>query len=127
MKPRKGSHSVFSIRLHFVFVTHYRRKVITAPMLERLGQIMWQVCRKMNCELLEFNGESDHVHVLVDFHPKNSVSAVAGSLKAASSRAMKKDFPEQVAKFYQGVSFWSNSYYVASSGGAPIEKLKKYI
>ena len=69
----------------------------------------------------------DHIHALIDFHPKNSISAVAGSLKSASARTMKKDFPEQVARFYKGVSFWSNSYYVASSGGAPIEKLKEYI
>ncbi len=81
----------------------------------------------MDCELLEFSGEADHVHALVDFHPKNSISAVAGSLKSASARTMKKDFPVEVAKFYQGVSFWSNSYYVASSGGAPIDKLKEYI
>ena len=105
MKPRKGSHSVFSVRLHFVFVTHYPRKVITAAMLERLREMMWQVCRKMDCELIEFSGESDYLHALVDFHPKHSISAVAGSLKAATSRAMKKDFPEQVAKFYKGVSF----------------------
>ncbi len=83
MKTRKGSHSVFSVRLHFVFFTDYRRKVITAPMLERLREMMWQVCRKMGCELIEFSGEADHVHALVDFHPKNSISAVAGSLKAA--------------------------------------------
>ncbi len=127
IKYRRGSHSVFSVRLHFVFVTHYRRKVITAPMLERLREMFWQVCKTMDCELLEFSGEADHVHALVDFHPKNSISAVAGSLKSASARTMKKDFPVEVAKFYQGVSFWSNSYYVASSGGAPIDKLKEYI
>lgn len=127
MKPRKGSHSVFSVRLHFVFVTHYRRKVITAPMLERMQEMAGQVCRTMGCELLEFSGEADHVHLLVDFHPKNSISAVAGSLKSSLSRTMKKDFPKQVTKFYRGVSFWSNSYYVASVGGAPIEKLKEYI
>lgn len=128
MLVRKGFHRLFSVRLHFVFVTHYRRKVITAPMLERLREMFWQVCRKMDCELIEFSGEPDHVHALIDFHPKNSISAVAGSLKSASARTMKKDFPEQVKKFYWGqVSFWSNSYYVASAGGAPIEKLKQYI
>lgn len=89
--------------------------------------MFWQVCKTMDCELLAFSGEADHVHALIDFHPKNSISAVAGSLKSASARTMKKDFPEQVTKFYSGVSFWSNSYYVASSGGAPIEKLKEYI
>lgn len=128
MKPRKGSHSVFSVRLHFVFVTHYRRQVITAPMLERLREMIWQVSRKMDCELLEFSGEMDHIHILLDFHPKNSISTVAGCLKSSTARVMKKDFSEQVTKFYKDkVSFWSKSYYVASSGGAPIEKLKEYI
>jgi putative transposase len=82
----------------------------------------------MDCNLIEMSGEPDHVHLLVDFHPKNSISAVAGSLKSSTARAMKKDFPEQVKKTYkEGISFWSKSYYVASSGGAPIEKLKDYI
>ncbi len=128
MAPRKGSHSVFSVRLHFVFVTHYRRKAINAPMLKPIGEMCEQVCRKMDCELLEFSGEADHVHLLVDFHPKNSISAVAGSLKAATARTMKRTFPAEVSKFYWGTtSFWSKSYYVANSGGAPIEKLRQYI
>ncbi len=128
MKPRKGSHSVFSVLLHFVFVTHYRRRVINAPMLTRMETMCNQVCEKMGCKLVEFSGESDHVHLLVDFHPRNSISAVAGSLKAATSRAMRREFKSEVKKFYwSDVSFWSGSYYVASSGGAPIEKLKQYI
>jgi len=82
----------------------------------------------MDCELLEFSGESDHVHLLVDFHPKNSISAVAGCLKAATPRAMKRTFFAEVRKFYWGTtSFWSKSYYVANSSGAPIEKLRQYI
>lgn len=96
-------------------------------MLERMQEMFWQVCRKMDCELVEFSGESDHVHLLVDFHPKNSVAAVAGSLKASTSRAMQKEFSVEVKKFYFKPVFWSNSYYVASSGGAPIDKLKEYI
>jgi putative transposase len=127
MKPRKGSHSVFSVRLHFVFVTHYRRKAITAPILERLREMFSQVCKTMDCELIECSGETDHVHLLVDFHPKHSISAVAGSLKAATSRMVKKEFPAEFSLWYSTQSFWSGSYYVASSGGAPIEKLKEYI
>jgi putative transposase len=127
MKPRKGSHSVFSVRLHFVFVTHYRRKAITAPILERLREMFSQVCKTMDCELIECSGETDHVYLLVDFHPKHSISAVAGSLKAATSRMVKKEFPAEFSLWYSKQSFWSGSYYVASSGGAPIEKLKEYI
>jgi putative transposase len=128
MKPNKSSHAIFSIRLHLVFVTHYRKKAITAQMLERLNEMFSQVSTKMGCKLIEFNGEEDHVHLLLDFHPKNSISAVVGSLKSSSARMLKKEFPEQVNKHYWGkVSFWSNSYYCGSCGGAPIEVLKKYI
>lgn len=128
MKARKSSHSVFSVRLHFVFVTHYRRKVLDAKMLLRLEKMVNQVSEKMKCELIEFNGETDHIHILLDFHPKNSIAAVVGSLKSSTARMLKKEFPEEVKKYYWGkVSFWSNSYYVASAGGAPIETLKKYI
>jgi putative transposase len=81
----------------------------------------------MECKLLAFDGEADHVHLLVDFHPKHSIAAVADSLKACSSRAMRKEFAEQLAKFYWKPVFWSGSYYVASSGGAPIEVLKQCI
>lgn len=87
-----------------------------------------QVSEKTDCKLMEFNGEEDHVHLLIDFHPKNSISAVVGSLKSASARILKKEFPKEVKKHYWGkVSFWSNSYYCGSCGGAPIEVLKKYI
>ncbi|MDY6901890.1 MAG: IS200/IS605 family transposase [Cyanobacteriota bacterium] len=128
MKVRKSSHSVFSVRLHFVFVTHYRRKALDAKMLDRLKGMVKQVSEKMSCELIEFDGETDHIHILLDFHPKNSIAAVVGSLKSSTARMLKKEFPEEVKKYYWGkVSFWSNSYYVASCGGAPIDVLKEYI
>ena len=128
MKARKSSHSIFSVRLHLVFVTHYRKKALTGKMIERLGEMLTQVSNKMGCEVVEYNGESDHIHILLDFHPKNSISAVVGSLKSSTARMLKKEFPEEVKKHYWGkVSFWSNSYYCASCGGAPIDVLKKYI
>ena len=92
-----------------------------------MRQMFEQVCKTMDCDLLEFDGESDHVHLLVDFHPKQSIAAVAGSLKACTSRAMRKEFSEHLKQFYWKNVFWSGSYYVASSGGAPIEVLRQYI
>ena len=128
MSIRKGSHSVFSVKLHFVFVTHYRKKVLTKPMIERLEQMINQVAQKMSCLVISFDGESDHIHILLDFHPKNSISTVVGCLKSSTARMLKKEFPTEVKKHYWGkASFWSNSYYVASTGGAPIEVLKEYI
>ena len=67
--------------------------------------MFWQVCRKMDCLLVENSGELDHVHLLIDFHPNNSISAVVGSLKASTARMIKKDFPEEYAKHYTGKSF----------------------
>jgi len=127
MVARKGSHSVFSIQLHFVFVTKYRRPVITAPILDRMREVIANICVKNNCILVEFSGESDHVHLLVDYYPDNNISDFASSLKSASSRIVRKEFKEHVDSFYWKPVFWSSSYYVASSGGAPIEKLRQYI
>jgi putative transposase len=127
MQARKGSHSVFSIHLHFVFVTKYRRKAINAAMLERMQQIFAHVCEKTGCNLLEFSGQTDHVHLLVNLHPNNNISAFAGSLKSASSRILRQEFSEHLDKIYRKPVLWSGSYYVASSGGATIERLKQYI
>ncbi|MBD2501862.1 IS200/IS605 family transposase [Anabaena azotica] len=127
MVVRKSSHSVFSIHLHFVFVTKYRRKTITVPILERLQEIFANVCIKTRCRLIEFSGEVDHVHLLIDFHPDNNLSVLVGSLKSASSRIIQKEFSEHLSTFYRKPLFWSSSYYVASTGGAPIEKIQQYI
>jgi len=87
-----------------------------------------QVAKKLDCCILEFNGESDHVHILLDLHPKNAISTVVACLKSSTARMLKKEFPQEVKKCYGGkVSFWSGSYYVSSTGGATIEKLKEYI
>lgn len=127
MQARKGSHSVFSVQLHMVFVTKYRRKVITKPMKQRLQEVLANVCIKTKCRLTEFNGEADHVHLLVDFHPDNRLSALIGSMKSASSRIIQKEFADELLRVYSKPVFWSGSYYVASTGGAPIERVKAYI
>lgn len=127
MQPRKGSHSVFSVQLHMVFVTKSRRQIITTAMLERLREIFTNICLKTKCQLTEFSGEADHVHLLVDFHPDNRLSALIGSMKSASSRIIRKEFASELALAYRQPAFWSGSYYVASTGGAPIERIKAYI
>ena len=110
-----------------VFVTKYRRKVITAVMLERLREIFANICIKTKCQLTEFSGEADHVHLLVDFHPDNRLSALIGSMKSGSSRIIQKEFADDLSKVYRQPAFWSGSYYVASTGGAPIERVKAYL
>lgn len=123
----KGSHSVYSIHLHVVLVTKYRRKVITAPMLIRLQEIFSKVCSAQKSNLLEFHGEEDHVHLLLTIAPDTLISQLVASLKAASSRLIRKEFAEHVNKFYWKPVFWHNSYCVISCGGAPLEIVKQYI
>lgn len=126
-KARKSSHSVFSIRLHLVFVTKYRKKVLNKAILQRMETIFTDVCLKAKCQLLEFGGESDHVHLLVDLHPDNNISNFVCSLKSTASRMLWKEFENLLSKTYWKRVLWSSSYYVASSGGANIEMLSEYI
>jgi putative transposase len=122
IKAHKGSHSVYSIYLHLVFVPKYRRKVINAEMLQRMAEVFQRVCGRNGSKVLEINGEADHVHLLVDLHPDNNISQLVASLKGASSRIIRSEFAEVVSRFYSKPVFWSGSYYAASCGGAPIEK-----
>ncbi len=130
MQPRhhKGSHSVYSIYLHLVFVTKYRRKIITSDMVQTMSEVFQRVCVANRSKMLEINGEPDHVHLMIDLHPDNNISQLVASLKGASSRIVRKEFAEQVQKVYYGKPvFWSSSYYAASAGGVPLERVKQYI
>ena len=127
MKPNKGSHSVYSIHLHLVLVTKYRKKVITSEMLDVMAEVFQRICKKKKSTLLQLDGESDHVHALLDIHPDNNIAQLVASLKSASSRIIRQEFKEIIDKVYFKPVFWSSSYYIASSGGVTIERLKRYI
>jgi putative transposase len=91
---RTGRHCVFVLHAHLVFVTKYRHPVFTAAHLDRLEQIMRDVCADFETELAEFNGEANHVHLLVNFPPKVALSRLVNSLKGVSSRRMRQEHPE---------------------------------
>lgn len=119
--------TVYDLSIHLVLVTKYRRKVITKPMLSRLKEIFSETCGKWECELEEFSGEADHVHLLIEFNPKAKISSLANNLKTVSSRLIRKEFPEECAKFYWKPVFWKIGYFVSSTGGVNLEKVKQYI
>lgn len=129
MQPalRKSSHAVYCIHLHIVLVTKYRRRVITSEILNKLRQIISQLCQEKKSILAEFNGETDHVHLLVELSPDNNIAEFVKVIKATSSRLIRKEFAEHVNKFYRKPVFWSGSYLVNSSGGVSLDVLKKYI
>lgn len=85
------------------------------------------VGEKFEAEIVEFNGESDHVHLLISYPPKYSISQIVNSLKGVSSRKIKMHHPELIRPAYMKDAIWSPSYFASSVGGAPIEVLKQYI
>jgi putative transposase len=126
-KIRTGRHVVFNMHVHLVFVTKYKNAVFTKSMLEYLKAIFTSVCHDFEVILTEFDGENDHVHLLIHYPPKVQLSKLVNSLKGVSSRMLRAKFEKQVSKlFWKGV-LWSPSYFAASCGGAPIEMVKKYI
>ena len=123
-----GFRSVYKLNAHVVLVVKYRRKAINAEILTRLEEILKQTLNKWESELLEFNGESDHVHLLIDYKPDIPLSTLIGNLKTVSSRLIRKEYPWLASKyFYNKPYFWTGSYFVASCGGATVEQLKKYV
>lgn len=123
---RKERHSVSRLMVHLVCVTKYRRKVFDAAALEWLQLHFAKVCNTMQAELLACDGESDHVHLLIEYPPKHSVSVLVNALKGTSSRLLRVQRPDIAARYWKGV-LWSPSYFAVSAGGAPLEAIKRYV
>ena len=124
---RHGRHCVFNLHIHLVFVTKYRRSVFTKEVLEDLKEIFASVCQDFEAELVEFDGERDHVHLLINYPPKVSVSRLVNSLKGVSSRLIRKKRYACIQDKLWAGALWSPSYFAASCGGAPISIIKQYI
>ena len=123
---RTGRHCVFKLHVHLVFVTKYRKKVFTNEILKDLEVIFKNVCQDFETEIVEMNGESEHIHLLLNYPPKVSISKLVNSLKGVSSRLIRKQYPE-LAKFYWKGGLWSPSYFAGSCGGAPLSIVMQYI
>lgn len=123
---RSGRHCVFALHVHLVFVTKYRRDVLSEPAILDLAAIFSKVCADFNARLIECNGEDDHVHLLVEYPPQISLSKLVNSLKGVSSRRLRQHRPEVRGRYFKGV-LWSPSYFAASCGGAPISIIRQYV
>jgi putative transposase len=123
-----GFRSVYRLTAHVVLVTKYRRKAINDEILARLKEIFASTLSKWESVLLDFNGESDHVHLIIDYKPDIALSKLIANLKTVSSRLIRKEFPYLAGKyFYNKPYFWTGAYFVASCGGVTVEQLKKYV
>ena len=123
---RTGRHCVFAMHVYLVFVTKYRRSVLTSSILEDMGDIFRNICKDFGAALVEFDGEKDHVHLLINYPPKVTVSKLVNSLKGVSSRLLRKHHPK-LHKYYWKGMLWSPSYFASSCGGAPVSIISQYI
>jgi putative transposase len=124
---RHGRHCKFLMHVHLVFVTKYRRGVFTKAILGELHPIFATVCADFESELIEFDGEEDHVHLLVNYPPKVAVSKLVNSLKGVSSHLIRKKNYPSIWKKLWGKALWSPSYFAGSCGGALISIIRQYI
>lgn len=124
---RRGRHVVHALHVHLVFVTKYRRGALNSDMLTFCEQVMRKICGDFGAELAEFNGEEDHVHLLINYPPKVPVSKLVNSLKGASAYRLRREYTGTTNRAHMNGHFWSPSYFAASCGGPPLAIIKQYI
>jgi putative transposase len=126
IKLDTNAHSVFMLWYHLILVTKYRRRVFNDEVSNRAKDIFENIATNYHITLIEWNHDSDHVHILFRSHPKTELSKFINAYKSASSRLIKQEF-ESVRKQLWKSYFWSQSFCLLTSGGAPIEVIKQYI
>lgn len=119
--------AVSDMKAHLVLTTKYRRKVFTSEILDRLQEILSDLCQKWNCKLIEFNGEADHIHLLFQYYPQMDLSKFVNNLKSVSSRRIRSEFAEHINSIYWKDVLWNESYFIASCGGVTVSILRQYI
>ena len=123
---RRGRHSVTRLVAHLIFTTKYRRKVFDGDMIGQLREAFDSACEKLDCRIIEFDGEEDHVHLLIEYPPKLSISVLVNNLKSTSSRRIRF-LNTHIPRLSKSAALWSRSYFACSAGGATIEMLKAYV
>lgn len=127
MAFNKNRHSLYDLKYHLVVVTKYRNKCITKEMLNEIEDIAIRLFENKKCKVIEFNGESDHIHLLFEAPPQIQLSTLVNTLKTVSSRLIRKKYRDHLKKYYWKPVFWSRSYCILTTGGATIETIKEYI
>ena len=126
MNLDSNAHSVFLLHYHLVLVVKYRRQIFNDEISNRAREIFEYIAPNYNITTEEWNHDKNHVHILFKAHPNTEISRFINAYKSASSRLLKKEFPQIRQKLWDE-RFWSQSFCLLTTGGAPIEVIKKYI
>lgn len=124
---RRSAHSAFLLHVHLVFVTKYRRKVFTKAILDEMRLVFERVCLEQAVQLVDFDGEADHVHLLLNYPPRLAISSLVKQLKGSSSRHLRQQHYPSIRQKLWGNHLWSPSYFASSCGGAPLDVIRQYI
>lgn len=128
MEIQKSRHATHLLHAHLVFVTKYRYNILTGEHIEYLRGVFKESIEEMGGILEEFDGERNHVHLLIQYPPKWAISVIVNNLKGRSSRLLRRDMPNVKERYWgNGSALWHRSYFAGSVGGAPLEIVKQYI
>ena len=123
---RKGSHSVFSIHLHLVWITKYRKKVLSGAIAQRTRALIRSICERYQVEIMQGHISRDHIHIFVSIPPSLAVSKLVQQLKGKTSYTMLNEFPE-LRRQYWGRHIWARGYFCCSSGNVTDDMIRQYI
>ena len=123
---RKTSHSIYDLKVHLVWITKYRKPVLTGELAKRVRELIRQICTEMDVEIIRGHVSRDHVHLLVSVPPHVSVSNLVKKVKGKSSWKIMNEFKTIHRKFW-GRHFWGRGYFAASSGNVTDEVIVQYI
>ncbi|HEY9772111.1 MAG TPA: IS200/IS605 family transposase [Coleofasciculaceae cyanobacterium] len=122
---KSNNNIVYNCKYHVVWVTKYRRPVLTKDVETRLKEILNNIATEIQVDILEMEvGEENHVHLLISLAPQFGVHKAVKRFKGASSRYIRKEFPQLKKRL---PNLWTNSYFVSTVGGAPLAQIKEYI
>ena len=121
-----GAHTMHRLRFHLTFIPKYRKRVLEGTVAKRIQELFEEACEVMEWELHELSVQPDHVHLLIQINPRNSVSEVARRLKGGSSKVIRSEFPD-LTEFLWGDSFWSDGYFAESVGQREEQVIRRYI
>ena len=123
---RKSSHTTYDIKYHLVWITKYRKPVLTGAIAQRVRDLIREICRSKEVEIIKGHVSKDHVHIFVSVPPHIAVSDLMQSLKGKSSRRMMSEF-KALSRTFWGRHIWARGYFAASSGNVTDEVIIKYI
>ena len=126
MEFDNNNHSVFLLHYHLVLVVKYRRNVLNDAICQRLREIFEYIAPNYNVSVQQWNHDVDHIHVLFKAHPNTELSKFINAYKSASSRLIKKEYPELRKELWKEM-FWSRSFCLLTTGGVTIDIIRNYI